>query len=230
MPITKFSLAALREHIRKYLWIYVIGIGLCLLGTNLLWTTTAPRTPMEQVVQIYLADDYSNGDALNSLIPEVLVRTQAEDESLLEVEILSMPFTENDYYSSMLLMTRLTTGDADAFLCGPAVMNYLIGTGAALPLDDYYADGFLADSGLEPYYVAVQETEDTEPHTILAGFRLDPVKALTRRGALSSEGAFLLVTSNGTNVDSTLRTLENLMDLLMEESADAGTESAEPAA
>ena len=130
----------------------------------------------------------------------------------------------------MLLMTRLTTGDADAFLCGPAVMNYLIGTGAALPLDEYYADGFLADSGLEPFYATVQETEESDPHTILAGFRLDPVNALTKRGALTSEGACLLVTTNGTNPDSTVKALQNLIDILLEESADAGTESTEPAA
>jgi len=34
MPVTKFSFAALREHIRKYLWIYIIGVGACLLLTN----------------------------------------------------------------------------------------------------------------------------------------------------------------------------------------------------
>ena len=32
MPDTKFSLPALREHLRKYLWVYLIGIALCLAG------------------------------------------------------------------------------------------------------------------------------------------------------------------------------------------------------
>ena len=139
MPITKFAFAALKEHIRKYLWIYIIGVGLCLLGTNLIWTTTAPRTPMEQVVQIYLADEYSNGDALESLVPEVLARTQAEDESVLELEVLSLPFTENDYYSSMLLMTRLATREGDAFLCNTPCIESLAQSGVLRPLDELVA-------------------------------------------------------------------------------------------
>ena len=36
MPDTKFSWRALREHLRKYFWIYLIGIAVCMLGTNLL--------------------------------------------------------------------------------------------------------------------------------------------------------------------------------------------------
>ena len=43
MPDTRFSLAMLKEHLRKSLAIYLVGIALCLFGTSLLWTTTRPR-------------------------------------------------------------------------------------------------------------------------------------------------------------------------------------------
>ena len=230
MPDTKFSLAALREHLRKFLWIYIVGVGICLILTNLLWTTTAPRTPMEQVIQVYLADGYANGEAMKGVAQEMLRRTQAYDETLLEVEFLSMPYTEDDYYSTMLLMTRLTTGDADAFLCGQAAMDQLIGTGVALPLDDYAAGGWLSAFDLEPFYAQVQEAEESEPYTILAGFRMDKVTVLSKLGAIDNSGAYLLVTSNGTNVDTTLKALENMVDILMEDEADAAAEGTEPAA
>lgn len=229
MPDTKFSFAALKEHIRKYLWIYAAGIVVSLILTNLVWTTTAPRTPMEQAVQIYLADDYTNADPLKDLAQRVLERTKAYDERLEEVEFVSMAYTADDYYSSMLLMTRLTTGDVDAFLCSQAVMDALLNTGAALALDDSAAAGFMEGRGLEPFYATVQDEEDSEPYTILAGYRLDPVSKLAELGAMNNEGAFLVVTINGTNQDTTLRALENMIDLLTED-ADAGTKGAEPAA
>ena len=64
MPDTKFSFRALREHIRKYLWIYIVGIVACLVLSSLLWTTTRPRVPNEQNVTVYLTDGYANSDPL----------------------------------------------------------------------------------------------------------------------------------------------------------------------
>ena len=56
MPITKFSWPQLREHIRKFLWIYLAGIVVCLFGSNLIWTMTRPQVPIEQAVLVYMAD------------------------------------------------------------------------------------------------------------------------------------------------------------------------------
>ena len=230
MPNTRFSLAALREHIRKYLWLYIIGIGASLLLTNLLWTTTAPRTPMDQMVQIYVASDYASADGMNGVAAEVLARTQPYDETLLEVEFVSVNYTENDYYSTMLLMTRLTTGDADAFICSQPVLDYLIGSGATLPLDDYCAGGWLEGRDVEPIYATVQENEQAEPSEILAAYRLGTVGPLARLGALYDEDVYIAVMINGTNTDTTVKALENLVDILAEADADAQTEAAEPAA
>ena len=230
MPNTKFSFAALREHLRKFLWIYIIGVAACLLMTNLLWTTTAPRTPMEQVVQIYLADDYTNADNMPGVARAVLERTQPFDDTLEEVEFLSVNYTADDYYSAMLLMTRLTTGDADAFLCNQAVLDYLIGSGASLALDDFYAEGWLEGRNVEPYFANVQEDEASEPYTILAAMKLGDTQPLARLGAMVEEDVYMVVTVNGTNVDTTVKALENMIDIFSEEAGDAQAEAAEPAA
>ena len=52
MPDTKFSWRGLREHLRKYFWIYLLGVALCLVGTNLLWTMTRPQFSNEEVVTV----------------------------------------------------------------------------------------------------------------------------------------------------------------------------------
>ena len=83
MPDTKFSLPALAEHIRKYLWVYLIGVALCLVGTGLLWTTTAPHPSIEETVVVALADSLTEACVLPDTA-EVLSAAEVPDEALLQ--------------------------------------------------------------------------------------------------------------------------------------------------
>ena len=229
MPDTKFSWRGLREHLRKTLWIYLAGIAVCLLLTNLLWTTTRPRIPNERNVIVYLGDSYSDAEPLSGIAADMLQRTQAFDEALAEVSFLSLQYTADDYTSSMLLMTRLAVGEGDAFLASPALMEALVNGSALTPLDEYVAAGWLAEYGLEPYYVTLEDEDTGGKLTYLAGLRLDSVNALAQMGAFNNSGAFLCVTNNGGNLDTTLKALEFMMEDLTE-AEHAATEDTEPAA
>ena len=55
MPDVKFSWRGLREHLRKYWIIYLVGVALGLFGAELLWTVTRPTIPNDASVDIYLA-------------------------------------------------------------------------------------------------------------------------------------------------------------------------------
>lgn len=229
MPDTKFSLPALREHLRRYLWIYLIGVALCLLGTSLLWTVTAPRPSIEQTVVVYLADAYSDGEALQDVADDMLARTRPFDDALQEVRFESMMYNENEYASSMLLVTRLAVGEGDAYLASQAVMDALVASGALLPLDEYVADGWLADWGLEPCYAAPTDESGEAGEPFLAGLRLDGMDALTARQAFNNRGACLCVVNNGGNVETTMKALEFMVQDLMEETHAASADT-EPAA
>ena len=229
MPDTKFSVAALREHLRRYLWIYVAGIVVCLLGTSVLWTMTRPRPTNAQTVTIYLLDAYANAEPLDDVAADVLARTQPFDESLQVVEFQPLLYVEDDYNSGMLLMTRLAVGEGDAFLTGQAGMDALVNSQVLEPLDDYVAAGWPGDFGLEPYYVTYQDEETGNSTTYLAGLRLDSVSFLSERQAFINEGAFLCVATNGGNVETTMKALEYMLQD-MTEGGHAATEAAEPAA
>lgn len=219
MPDTKLTWANLRENLRKYAVIYIVAVALTLVLTNLIWTSTAPRVPAEEQVLIYMANNYSNPDPLDGIAAEILERTQAEDPTLREVEFQSLLYTgAEDYTSVMLMMTRLAVGEGDAFLCSESAMGTLVGSGAALALDDYYAGGWLADSGLEPYYATVEDEEAGTSETFLAGFRIDGLTALSDMGAFDNAGAYLAVASNGTNTDTTLRAVAHMVEALERES------------
>lgn len=229
MPDTKFSFAALKEHLRKYLWIYIVGIALCLFGTSLLWTTTAPRPTNEEVVTIFMADAYSNPEPLSGVAQSMYEQTQPFDPTLKLVEFQSLQYAEGDYTSSMLLLTRLTVGECDAFLASQSAMDALVQSEILVPLDDYVAAGWLAEYGLEPYYAEWSDEESGEHYTLLAGLKLDKVMALEQMGAFVNEGAYLCVTSNGGNVETTMKALEYMMAELTE-AEDAHAEDTEPAA
>ena len=223
MPDTKFSLPALREHLRRYFWIYLVGIALCLFGTGLLWTTTAPRLANDEMVTVYLADSYTNPEVLSGIADDMLAETQAFDERLKLVEFNALQYTEDDYNSQILLLTRLAVGEGDAFLASQAAIDALVQSQVLLALDAPVAEGWLAEYGLEPYY------ETGESETLLAGLRLDTVSALSDMGAFYNEGAYLCVAANGGNVETTMKALEVMMRDLTEGKY-ASTDDTEPAA
>lgn len=225
MPDTKFSWRFLREHLRKYIWLYLLGIVLGLLGAELLWTMTRPRIPSTASVNIYLASGYSNPEPLEALAPDILSRVQADDPAIRQVAFESMMYNDQLYTSNMLLVTRLAVGECDAFLASPEAMDALVASDALTPLDDALAAGWMDAYNLEPYVVTTEEEEGGERRTWTAGLRLDSLDALAQMGAFDNRGAFLCVTGSGGNEAAALKALEYLVGDLTEASH-AGTESA----
>lgn len=216
MPDTKFSWRGLREHLRKFLFIYLVGIALGLVGAELLWTMTRPRIPNEASVNIYLASDYSDAEPLNALAPDLLSRVQADDDAIQQVYFESLMYNDQVYTSNMLLLTRLSVGECDAFLAAPLAMDALVDSGALIPLDDALAQGWMSACDLEPYVVTTEDEDTGLSTTWTAGLRLDSVDALAQMGAFDNRGAFLCVVANGGNVEASMKALEYLMSDLTE--------------
>jgi len=225
MPDTSFSWRGLREHLRKYLWVYLLGVALSLLGTQLLWTVTQPRLSIGECINIHMADAYSNPEPLRAFAPDILQRVQADDERVKQVEFESMLFTDQVYTSNMLLLARLSVGECDAFLASPLAMDALVASGALEPLDDWLADGWLSEYGLEPYVVTTEDEGTVASATWTAGLRLDSLDILAQLGAFNNEEACLCVCANGDNVQATRKALEYLLNDLTEASH-AGTKAA----
>ena len=229
MPDTKFSFPKLKEHLRKYLWIYLVGIAVCLVVTNLLWTTTAPRYSIEETLVVYLAGNSSDPEPLADIAQDMLAEAQAFDETLKQAEFQSLQYVADDYTSSMLLLTRLTVGEGDAFIASQEAMDALVLSQVLVPLDEYVDAGWLSEYDLEPYYATLEDDETGEQTTFLAGLRMDKVDALYDMGAFYNKGAFLCVASNSGNVETTMKALETMMRDLTEGNY-AAAKATEPAA
>lgn len=213
MPDTKLTLSNLREHLRKCLAAYLAVIVAAVALTELIWTVTRPQIPDDRAVLIYLTAQHTNAEALDAVAEDVLNRCKADFPELEKVEFQGLLFLdpEENYTGLMLLMTRLSTGEGDAFIANQSAMDALVNAGACLPLDSYLEAGWMSGHNLEPYRVA----EDAP----VSGLRLDSLDALSKLGAFDNEGAFLAVAVNGHNVDSTLRALQIMVEDLEREGA-----------
>lgn len=227
MPHFGISLYRLKEHFRKFWAVYIVGCTICALLSSILFTSTAPRTPIEQQVLIYLADDITNPDALEGVKADMLAYGQETDETLQEIvfEHLAYGDPQTDMYGSMILAARLSLREGDAFLASSFATEPLLMNEVYMPLDDYLADGWLADLDLEPVMHTSQETGETH----VAALRLDNVPALAEMGAFNNNGAVLMIMWNSTNLETTMNVVEHMIRGLVEGSY-ASAENTQPAA
>ena len=216
MPDRKLTGANLREHLRLYGAVYAVLLIVACFVANLLWTMTAPQIPEDQRILIYLADAWSDVAPLEPLSEKLLGTAQTVDPAIHAVDFESLIYAdpETDSTGVMVLMTRLAAGEGDIFLAGKNAMDALISSGACLPLDEYYEDGWL--NQLEPMYANIADSETEEVHRVLVGLKLDSLTKLQELGAFYTEGACLALIVNSPNIDSSMKVAEGLVETLTE--------------
>jgi len=214
MPHFGISLFRLKEHFRKNWPIYIVGCVICVLFSNILFTSTTPQTPIEREVLIYLADSVTDSEALDGVAADMLAYGQETDETLEEIvfEHLAYGDPQTDMYGPMILAARLSLREGDAFIASSFATEALLANEVYMPLDDYLADGWLADLDLEPVMHTSVETGETH----VAALRLDNVPALAQMGAINNNGAVLMIMWNSTNLETSMNVVEHMIRGLVE--------------
>lgn len=214
MPHKGLSLFRLKENIRKFGIIYVVGCVICAVFANVVFTSTTPRTPIEQEILVYLADSYTVSSALDHVAEEMLAYGQTYDETLLEVDFEDLQFAdpEEDYYSPMVLATRLALCEGDAFISSAVCTPYLFAHEVHLPLDEYLANGWLEGLDLEP----LTYTNEVTGETCIGGIKLDNLPQIADLGAISNGGAALVIMNNSTNLDTTMEVIDHMLRSMLE--------------
>ena len=220
MPDTSLTWKNLKDHFRRYGVIYVVVMGLAAVLSSLLWTMTTPRVPEDQRVLIYVADAYTDVTPLKPITEDVLREAQGYDPTLRAVDVESLRFADpdEDYTGVMVLMTRLAAGEGDVFLAGAKAMDALVQMGACEPLEPYYENGWLDQ--LEPYYGEVTDPETGETTRFMAGLKLDSLESLLDMRVMYNEGACLAVAVNGSNMETSMKVAELLVERLQGEAGD----------
>jgi hypothetical protein len=215
MPHFGLTWSRLKEHIRKFAAVYLVGCLICGVLSSIVFDSTTPQTPIEQEILIYVCHDYPNTERFEPVAAEMLAYGQENiDETLLEVTFETVQFGDPnmDMYGPMILAARLSLREGDAFIANSYSTEALLGNEVYLPLDDLLAEGWLAEYDFEPVMHTSVETGETH----VAALRLDTVDAIEQLGVMYNDGVVLMIMYNSTNLDTTLATIEHMIENMME--------------
>lgn len=229
MPHKGLTWFRLKEHIRKTFLIYVAGIIIMCVFTNLIFTMTRPTVPSEKEVLVYLVDSYSEADGADAgyIAANALEHGRQSDETLELVRFESIGYQGlEDYASPMLLTARMAVGDGDVYLCSPEAYDYASKAGMPVPLDDHLANGWLSELNPE----TIEWTNPETGETFIAGVSLKNLPQLYEVFRFDNEDAYLMMATNSTNLETAFDVVEDIIYSLMEGDIHAPADSEEPAA
>lgn len=142
----------LRNHMQYDWWKYIVGIMITMFLWSMITTITAPKTPPEQLIEIFLVGDYTLDEAIEPIKDDIL----NEFTNLLEVNILNIPIgvdPQMDYVGRQKLMVMVGSQSGDIYAFEKEEFKQMAEQGAFMPLDEYVDDfkGILGDVDLEEY-------------------------------------------------------------------------------
>lgn len=201
MPITK---ARVKNHFHYGLWMYLLLIVASGFLWNLIYTTTAYRTPPELRVELYMDDYGSTTEAQMTELMDLIHR-----DALPGMELVSYtPMTLDQTYGSMQLSVWMAAGEGDVYLMGKDRFQTTAQGGAMIDLQPYIDEGRLHVEGLDLKRGYATDSETGE--RMLRGIPADMLKGLEAYG-IHTEGTVFSVLAAGKNVDNAIVFLDYIL-------------------
>lgn len=232
MPNTRITRQKWKDHFSYAKKTYIIGILLAMGVASLIYSVTRYQAPNERAVQIALVDSYTAPEKLDEIVPELLKAGQAFDDTLEEVNFLSVTYSgdgNSDYEGAQVYMVQVYAGENDIFIENETMMNELINQSYCVPLDTF--EGFeeftLRHPEVKVLYAVpgAEDEEDEEEDENEDGeavveeprpYALD-ISTLTgfaERGALDVRGKYAAVVVMSKNADTSFEVLSAMFDVL----------------
>ena len=129
MPNTRITRQKWKDHFSYAKKVYIIGILLALGAASLIYSVTRYQAPNERAVQIALVDSYTAPEKLDEIVPALLKAGQAFDDTLEEVQFLSIPYSGDgaaDYEGAKVYTVQVYAGDNDIYIENKTMMEELI--------------------------------------------------------------------------------------------------------
>lgn len=231
MPNTRITRQKWKDHFSYAKKAYIIGILIAMGVASLIYSVTRYQAPNERAVQIALVDSYTAPEKLDEIVPALLKAGQAFDDTLEEVQFLSITYSgdgNTDYEGAQVYMVQVYAGDNDIFIENETMMNELIDQSYCVPLDTF--EGFESFMSRHPevkvlYAVPGANQEDGDedvnedeemPAQEPRPYALD-VSTLTgfaERGALNMKDKYAAVVIMSKNQETSFEVLSAMFDAL----------------
>lgn len=125
-------------HMRYDSWIYLVGIVCMVVLLNITYTATAPRTPADKLVEVYIA---SLGGMDAEPLDQLAEKAQLDMPEQQEI-VFSNVNTVQDYYADQLTV-MLMAQQGNVYIIPASRFDDLAESGAFISLDEYLSNGSL---------------------------------------------------------------------------------------
>lgn len=206
----------LKNHWTYNWWKYLLLSCVCIMGVNLLFTTTAYRPPEEKKIELYVCNGYVDQQVLKDQLSEVFFARFPEQE---ELTVMNINLASEDMYVQMQFTTYLAAQQGDVLLLPQSEVYKLSGGGADnafLELTPYIESG-----AINPEKLGVQPLllKDSAGEEGVYAIPADSLYGLFELGN-APENSYLCLTGFGGNEDTAAAVVELLFELYQVEKLD----------
>lgn len=242
MPKTKLTRARLQNHLQYSKWMYILLLLVGALAADLFYTTTAYRPPNSRKVDIQIVTTYADTSNAGAYAQTALaagqayerardaaagVDTSAEDYEvpLMEVNFYNIAYsggedTESDYYGAQKFMVMLGAQEGHVYLVNRAMLETLVDSGVAYPLDGFLADGTLnigdVDLSTVTYDEYVDEGQPATGNTCVYALPIGSLTGLTDAFDFRPDGMYMVMMAYVDNPDTVAVVMQSLIDQFQE--------------
>jgi hypothetical protein len=195
----------IRNHFHYDKWKYVLGIVLVVFSWSMLANITAPRTPADKKVDIYLV----GGFMLEEQAAEYADTVLADFPELMEVNIFNIGLEGDlEYAGRQKLMVMVGSQSGDIYSFTRDEFEGMAKLGAFLPLDDYpELLSYFTEEQLEKCTFTTEE----DPTARIYGIPINDVDAIGKNFFVT-EDSMMGVMAYSQNIEKSLEVLKWIIE------------------
>ena len=127
MAVKKLSRKSIANYWMYSWWKYLALVVVCVMGVDVLFTTTAYRVPEDKKVEVFILNGYVDADRLYNDLWPALLAFDAEQEEML---IQNININSSDVYAYMQFSTYVAAQQGDVCLMPTSEVKKLVTDGA----------------------------------------------------------------------------------------------------
>lgn len=202
---SKLNKGKVKNHFQYDKWKYILGIALVIFSWSMLSTVTAPRTPADKKVDIFLVGGYMMTDESTEYANILL----DEFSELMEVNFINITLNdEMEYASRQRLMVMLGSQTGDIFSFTKDEFALMAEQGIFIPLDDY--PELISHFTEEELKAGIYSTED-DPTPRIYGVPISGVEPM-HNTFYNTDKSFMGVTAYSQNSEKAVEVLQWIIE------------------
>ena len=191
--------ARLKKHLTYDFWKYLLIVALCWFVWDLLYTTTAYRSPQNKRIDVMIMSATASDEVVGAFLKPIWEEATPDMELVEGLSLL--PGGPDDYYSNMNLTVKLYAGEGDIYLLPHDVFKNLALGSAFVSLDQYIADGRINIEGLnvDKCRLTIVDEEKGTATTALYGIPTDSLYGFMDGMQFDNRNAVMCIAVNNGN-------------------------------